>query len=48
MILNQVMLPLTHNTTINDFIVSIGKVKNFLNIPEQLALQLMNTYVYFL
>lgn len=48
MILNQVMLPLTHNTTIHDFIVSIGRVQNILNIPEQLAIQLMNTYVYFL
>lgn len=47
MCLNSVLLPLTHETSIINFIQAIGN-EPFYHIPEKLALQLMNTYIYFL
>lgn len=47
MILNSVLLPLTHNETIKSFISTIGK-NNLWKIPSLLSSQLTSNYVFFL
>jgi len=47
MMLNSVMLPLTQEASIQEFISSMGK-SEIIQIPEKLAQQLTNQYLYFL